>query len=70
MLSWQPFLAFYILGAPRRHLKNATELSMCGGDAALCQITFDHVFFISGHIRLASIIFTRLHHETFLSHVK
>ena len=36
MLPWQPFLAFYILGAHWRHLKNTTE---CGGDAALCQIT-------------------------------
>jgi len=39
MLPWQPFLAFYILGAHWRHLKNTTEPSMCGGDAALCQIT-------------------------------
>jgi len=33
------FLAFYIWGAHWRHLANTTELSMCGGDAALCQIT-------------------------------
>jgi len=40
MLPWQPFLAFYILGAHWRHLKNTTELPTCGGgDAALCQIT-------------------------------
>jgi len=39
MLSWQPFLAFNIWGAQWRHLKNTTEPSMCGGDAALCQIT-------------------------------
>jgi len=39
MLPWQPFLAFYICGAHWRHLKNTTEPSMCGGDAALCQIT-------------------------------
>jgi len=39
MLPWQPFLAFYIWGADWRHLKNTTEPSMCGGDAALCQIT-------------------------------
>jgi len=39
MLPWQPFLAFYISGAHWRYLKNATEPSMCGGDAALCQIT-------------------------------
>ena len=32
------FLAFYILGAHCRHLANTTELSICGGDAALCQI--------------------------------
>jgi len=32
-------LAFYIWGAHWRHLKNTTEPSMCGGDAALCQIT-------------------------------
>jgi len=35
MLPWQPFLAFYIWGAHWRHLKNATESSMCDGDAAL-----------------------------------
>ena len=39
MLPWQPFLAFYIWGAHWRHLKNMTEPSICGGDAALCQIT-------------------------------
>ena len=39
MLPWQPFLAFYIWGAHWRHLKNTTEPSMCGGHAALCQIT-------------------------------
>jgi len=33
------FLAFYIWGAHRCHLANTTEPSMCGGDAALCQIT-------------------------------
>jgi len=38
MLPWQPFLAVYIWGAQWRHLKNTTEPSMCGGDAALCQI--------------------------------
>ena len=32
-------LAFYIWGAHCRHLANTTEPSMCGGDAALCQIT-------------------------------
>jgi len=39
MLPWQSFLAFYIWDAHRRHLKNTTERSMCGGDAAFCQIT-------------------------------
>ena len=33
------FLAFYIQGAHWLHLANTTELSMCGGDAVLCQIT-------------------------------
>jgi len=32
------FLAFYIWGAHWRHLANTTEPSMCGDDAALCQI--------------------------------
>jgi len=32
-------LAFYTWGAHWRHLANTTEPSMCGGDAALCQIT-------------------------------
>jgi len=39
MWPWQPFLAFYVWGAYWRHLANTTEPSMCGGDAALCQIT-------------------------------
>jgi len=44
MLPWQPFLAFYIWGAHWRHLKNTTEQSMCGGDAALCPITLTTCF--------------------------
>jgi len=44
MLPWQPFLAFYIRGAHWRQLKNTTEPSMCGGDAALCQITLTTCF--------------------------
>jgi len=39
VMPCQPFLAFYIRGAHWRHLANTTEPSMCGGDAALCQIT-------------------------------
>jgi len=36
----QLLLSFcYIWGAHWRHLKNTTEPSMCGGNAALCQIT-------------------------------
>jgi len=46
-LPWQPFLAFYIWGAHWRHLVNTTEPSMCGGDAALCQIAlFDYLLFL------------------------
>jgi len=33
------FLAFYICSAHWCHLANTTEPSLCGGDAALCQIT-------------------------------
>jgi len=33
------FLAFYMWAAHWRHLANTTEPSVCGGDAALCQIT-------------------------------
>ena len=33
------FLAFYICGAHWRNPANTTELSVCGGDAALRQIT-------------------------------
>jgi len=48
MLPWQPILGFYIWewGAHWRHLKNTTEPSMCGGDAALCQITLTTCYFI------------------------
>jgi len=30
---------FLYMGARLRHLKNTTEPFMCGGDAALCQIS-------------------------------
>jgi len=40
-------LAFYIWGAHWRHLKNTTEPFTCGGDAALRQIYFDHLFIFS-----------------------
>jgi len=33
------FLALCIWGAHWRHLANTTEPSVCGGDAALCQIS-------------------------------
>jgi len=33
------FLAFYIWRAHWRHLANTTQPSVCGGDAALCEIT-------------------------------
>jgi len=45
MLPWQPFLAFYIWGAHWRDLNNTTEPSMCGGDAALCQITLTTCYY-------------------------
>ena len=32
-------LAFYVWDAHWCHLTNTTEPSVCGGDAALCQIT-------------------------------
>jgi len=38
---------WYIWGAHWRHLANTTELSMCGGDAALCQITFTTGYHLS-----------------------
>ena len=38
-MTWQPFLCFYIWGVHWRHMANTTEPSVCGGDAALCQIT-------------------------------
>jgi len=36
---------FYIWGAQWHHLKNTTEPSMCGGDAALCQITLTTCYY-------------------------
>jgi len=38
------FLAFYIRGAHWRHSANTTEPSVCGGDAALCQIALTTCF--------------------------
>jgi len=39
MLPWQPFVGFLYIAAHWRHLANPTEPSVCGDDAALCQIT-------------------------------
>ena len=44
MLPWQPFLYFCIWGTHWRHRANTTDPSMCGGDAALCQITLTTCF--------------------------
>ena len=40
------YSAFDIWGAHWRHLANATEPSICGGDAALCQITLTTCLFV------------------------
>ena len=37
--------AFYMWGAHWRHPANMTELSVCGGDAALCQITLTTCYY-------------------------
>ena len=37
--------AFYIWDVHWRHLANTTEPSMCGGDAALCQITLTTCYY-------------------------
>ena len=39
------FFAFYIWGEHWCHLANTTEPSMCGGDAALCQITLTTCYY-------------------------
>jgi len=36
---------FLYMGCTWRHLKNTTEPSMCGGDAALCQITLTTCYY-------------------------
>jgi len=36
---------FLYMGCTWRHLKNTTEQSMCGGDAALCQITLTTCYY-------------------------
>ena len=38
---------FFICGADWHHPANTTEPSMCGGDAALCQITLTACFLYS-----------------------
>ena len=48
------FLAFYIWGAHWRHLANTIELSVCGGDAALCQITLTTCYYYYKPHRSAS----------------
>jgi len=40
------FVAFYIWGAHRRHLASTIEPSVCGGDAALCQIILTTCFIL------------------------
>jgi len=44
------FLAFCIWGAHWRHLANTTEPSVCGGDAALCQITLTTCYYCNNNI--------------------
>jgi len=76
MLPWQPFLDFYIRGAHWRHLKNTTEPSMCGSDAALCQITLTTCFEETvrqwcglhhlGHIPHPSLSEANLNHQQYL----
>ena len=36
---------FVYMGAHWRHLANTTEPSMCGGNAALCQITVTNCYY-------------------------
>ena len=36
---------FLYMGAQWRHLKNTTKPSMCGGDAALCQISLTTCYY-------------------------
>jgi len=38
-LAMATIFGFLYMGAHWRHRANTTESSMCGGDAALCQIT-------------------------------
>ena len=40
---------FLYMGAYWRHLKNTTEPSICGGDAALCQITLSTCYYYFRH---------------------
>ena len=39
------FLVFYICGAHWRHPANTTEPSVCGGVAALCQVTLTTCYY-------------------------
>jgi len=39
-------LAFYIWDAHWRNLANTTEPTMCGGDAALCQIILTTCYYL------------------------
>jgi len=48
------FLAFYIWGAHWRHLANKTEPSVCGGDAALCQITMTTCWNTCHYLRIVN----------------
>jgi len=43
-LGWVQGSMRYVQGAHQRHLANTTEPSMCGGDAACCQITLATCF--------------------------
>ena len=46
-------LALYIWGAHWRHLANTTEPSVCGGYAALCQITLTTCISCRLHVKFA-----------------
>jgi len=54
------FLAFYIWGTHWRHLTNTTEPSVCGGDAALCQITLTTYYYhFTARSELRGVLFWR-----------
>jgi len=63
-LSWKPFCGLLYMGAHWRHLANTTAPFMCGGDAAVCQITLTICYSSCVSYRIIQVCVIHLHKQS------